>query len=279
MTKKLQFPVYYDVRGFGDKAKEYKDAIRKEFPESEEKFLEIGDLICGNAAVEIKTVNDFLASISDERLRHQPIHLKENFDHPLVLILGSLTDIIAQNIFNGVALKARLPPEELKYKTQLKLHDNAILGALIAIVVRHNIPVMLLEDLNVTSLFEYIEKTNPLYPAYVLECIDFVKLHQTEKHKYAHAFKAIHYFFEKANDGKIMRDNVFRRTPTMKDQQVGIVSQLPSVGGDISVNLLTEFKTIQNLFNQEAESLMKVDKVGPVIANRIHELVTREYFE
>ena len=279
MTKKLQCPVYYDVRGFGDKAKEYKDAIRKEFPDSEEKFLEIGDLICGNAAVEIKTVSDFLASISDERLRHQPIHLKENFNHPLVLILGSLTDIIAQNIFNGVALKARLPPEELKHKTQLKMHDNAILGALIAIVVRHKIPVMLLEDLNVTSLFEYIEKSNPLYPAYVLECIDFVKLHQTKKHKYAHAFKAIRYFFEKANDGKVMRDSVFRRTPTMKDQQVGIVSQLPSVGGDISVNLLTEFKTIQNLFNQEAETLMKVDKVGPIIADRIHELVTKEYFE
>ena len=278
MTKKLQYPVYYDVRGFGDKAKEYKDAIRKEFPEAEEKFLEIGDLICEHVGIEIKTVPDFLASITDERLRHQPIHLKENFEHPLVLILGSFTDIIAQNIFNGVALKHRLTPDELKGKTQLKIHENSILGVLTSLVVRHKIPVMLLEDLNVPSLFDYIEKTNSLYPAYVLECIDFVKLHQSEKYKYAHAFKAVRYFIEKANDGKVPRDNVFRRTPTMKDQQIGIVSQLPGVGEEISVNLLTDFKTIRNLFNQEPEALMKVDKVGPIIADHIHEIVTREYF-
>lgn len=278
LSKKLQYTVQYDTRGLGKKSDEYKNAIRREFPEAEEVQLPIGDLVCSNAGVEIKTVPDFLASITDGRFAHQPIHLKENFEHPLVLILGSLTDILAQNIFNGVALRARLPPEELKEKTQLKIHENAILGALIALVVRHKIPVMLLEDLNVPSLFDYIEKTNPLYPAYVLECIEFVKLHQTEKYKYAHAFKAIRYFFEKANDGKTPRDNVFRRTPTMKDQQVGIVSQLPGVGEDISINLLTEFKTIRNLFNQEPEALMKVDKVGPIIADHIHEIVTREYF-
>ena len=278
ITKKLPYPVQYDTRGLGKKAKEYKDAIKKEFPDAEEVVLPIADLVCGNAAVEIKTVPDFLKSISDDRLRHQPIHMKENFEHPLVLILGTLTDILAQNIFNGVYLKNRLTPEELEHKKQIRIHENSILGAIIALVVRHKIPVMLLEDLNVTSLFDYIDKSNPLYPAYVLECIDFVKLHQTEKHKYAHAFKAIQYFFEKANDGKVISDSVFRRTPTIKDQQIGIVSQLPKVGGDISINLLTEFKTIQNLFNQTPEALMEVDKVGPIIADRIHELVTREYF-
>lgn len=278
LSKKLPYPVQYDARGLGSKADEYKNAIRKEFPYAEEVVLPIADLVCGKAAVEIKTVPDFLKSISDDRLRHQPIHMKENFEHPLVLILGTLTDIIAQNIFNGVYLKHRLTPEELEHKKQIRIHENSILGALIALVVRHKIPVMLFEDLNVTSLFDYIDKSNPLYPAYVLECIDFAKLHQTEKYKFAHAFKAIHYFFEKANDGKVISNSVFRRTPTMKDQQIGIVSQLPSVGGDISISLLTEFKTIQNLFNQEPEALMKVDKVGPVIADRIHEIVTREYF-
>ena len=278
LAKKLPRPVQFDTRGLGIKAEEYKNAIKKEFPDAEEVVLPIADLVCGNAAVEIKTVPDFLASISDDRLRHQPIHMKENFEHPLVLILGSLTDILAQNIFNGVALKHRLTPEELKHKKQIRMHENSILGAINALVVRHKIPVMLFEDLNVTSLFDYIDKSDSLYPAYVLECIDFVKLQQTDKYKYAHAFKAVRYFIEKANDGKVISDSVFRRTPTMKDQQIGIVSQLPSVGGDISINLLTEFKTIQNLFNQEPEALKKVDKVGPVIANRIHELVTREYF-
>lgn len=277
MTKTLHCSIYYDTRGFGPKADEYKNAIRREFPNAEERFLEVGDLICGNAGIEIKTVPDFLASISDGRLKHQPVHLKENFSHPLFLILGSFTDILAQNILNGVALKSRLTPEEIEEKKQIRIHENSIFGALTSIVVRHKIPVMLLEDLNVGSLFSYIDNTNPLYPTYVLECIDFAKLWQTEKHKYIHAFRAVHYFIEKANDGKFPSDNIVRRTPSVADQQIGVVSQLPGVSGTLSVNLLTEFSSIQNLFNQTPEALMKVDKIGPVIAEHIHELVTRKF--
>lgn len=277
MTKTIKYPIYYDTRGFGPRAKEYKDAIKKEFVNAEETQLPVGDLVCGNACVEIKTVPDFLASISDQRLKHQPVHMKENFTHPLFLILGSFTDILAQNILNGVALKARLTPEELEEKKQIKIHENSIFGALTSIVVRHKIPVMLLEDLNVGSLFSYIDNTNSLYPAYVLECIDFAKLWQTEKHKYIHAFKSIYYFIEKANDGKAPSDNIMRRTPSVADQQIGLVSQLPNVSGTLSVNLLTEFGSIQNLFNQTPEALMSVNKVGPIIAEHIYELVTREF--
>ncbi|MCK4665848.1 hypothetical protein KAU33_03820 [Candidatus Dependentiae bacterium] len=279
MTKTLPCQIYYDTRGFGPKAKEYKDAIRREFPNAEEKFLEVGDLICGNAGIELKTVPDFLASISDGRLKHQPVHLKENFTHPMILILGSFTDILAQNILNGVALKSKLSPEELEEKKQIKIHENSIFGALTSIVVRHKISVMLLEDLNIGSLFNYIDNTNPLYPAYVLECMDFAKLWQTEKHKYIHAFRAVHYFIEKANDGKPPSDNIMRRTPSVADQQVGLVSQLPGVSGTLSVKLLTEFNSIQNLFNQNPEALMEVDKIGPIIADHIHELVTRKFIE
>lgn len=278
MNNKITLPIQYDTRGLGDRATEYKDAILREFPSAELVQLPIADLVCGSAAIEIKTVPDFLASISDGRLAHQPVHMKEQFEYPLFLILGSLTDIIAQNLFNGVALKHRLEPEELKHKRQIRIHENSILAALSAIVVRHKIPVMLLEDFNMTSLFDYIDKKNPLYPAYVLECIDFVKLYKTEDYKYIHAFKAIRYFIEKANDGKTASNNVFRRTPSMKDQQIGIVSQLPSVGRDLSVKLLTDFKTVQNLFNQTPEKLTEVDGVGTIIAERIHEIVTREYY-
>ena len=279
LTKTIPYPIYYDTRGFGPKADEYKDAIRREFPNAEEMVLPVADLVCGNAGIEIKTVPDFLASISDQRLKHQPVHLKENFTYPMILILGSFTDILAQNIFNGVALKARLTQEELEEKKQIKIHENSIFGAFTSIIVRHKIPVMLLEDLNISSFFNYIDDTNPLYPAYVSECIDFAKLWQTNKHKYIHAFRAVRYFMTKANDGKPPSNNIVRRTPSIADQQIGLVSQLPNVSGTLSVNLLTEFSSIQNLFNQTPEALMKVDKVGPIIAEHIHELVIRKFIK
>lgn len=275
-------PIYYDTRGFGPKAEEYKNAIKREFPEAEETFLEVGDLVSSRCGIEIKTVPDFLASITDERLRYQPVHLKENFEYPMVLILGSFTDIIAQNILNGVALKSKLKyeltEEELK-KKQIRIHENSIFGALIAIVVRHKIPVMLFEDINIGSLFTYIDKTNDFYPEYVLECIEFAKLYQTNERKYLHAFRAVHYFINKANDGKVASDNVMRRTPSVADQQSSLVMQLPNIGKEISINLLTEFQSIQNLFNQTPDELIKVDKVGPVIAERVYELITRKFIK
>ncbi len=279
MTKTIPCQIFYDTRGFGPKAEEYKDAIKREFPNAEEKLLEVGDLVCGHAGIEIKTIPDFLASISDGRLDHQPIHLKENFEHPLILILGSFTDIMAQNILNGVMLKSKLTEEELGKKKQIRIHENSIFGALTSIVVRHKIPIMLLEDLNVGALFTYIDKTNKHYPAYVLECIEFAKLWQTDKHKYVHAFKAIHYFIEKANDGKPPSDNIMRRTPSVDDQQINLVSQLPNVSKVLSVKLLNEFGSIQRLFNQTPDDLVKIDKVGPVIADHIYELVTREFIK
>jgi len=172
MTKTIPCLIQYDTRGFGPKAKEYKDAIIREFPNAELAQLPIGDLVCGNACIELKTIPDFLSSITDGRLAHQPVHMKENFSHPLILILGSFTDILAQNIYNGVYLKSRLTPEELKDKKQIRIHENSIFATLVAIVVRHKVPVMLLEDLNVGSLFAYINHDDPLYPKYMLECMD-----------------------------------------------------------------------------------------------------------
>ena len=277
MTKTIPCAIQYDTRGLGPKASEYKNAIKREFVNAEEKVLPIGDLICGNACIEIKTVPDFLSSITDGRLAYQPVHMKENFSHPLILILGSFTDIIGQNIFNGVHLKSRLTPEEITDQKQIRIHENSIFATLVAIVVRHKVPVMLLEDLNLAALFSYIDNDDPLYPRYMLECLDFIKLYQTQDNKYIHAFKAVHYFIEKANDGKVSSDNIMRRTPSIADQQTNLVSQLPNVSGKLSVNLLTEFGSIRNLFNQTDEALVGVDKVGPVIANRIHELVNREF--
>lgn len=282
MTNTNLYPIYYDTRGFGPKAEEYKKAIRREFPEAEENQIEVGDLICGNAGIEIKTVPDFLASITDGRLIHQPVHLKENFACPMFLILGTFTDIIAQNILNGVALKSKLKyelTEEQLKKKQIRIHENSILGALIAIVVRHKIPVMLFEDINVKSLFTYIDKTNDFYPEYILECMEFAKLYQINDRKYLHAFKAIHYFIDKANDGKVASNNVMRRTPSVADQQSSLVMQLPNIGKELSINLLTEFGSIQNLFNQTPDELIKVDKVGTVIAERMYELITRKFIK
>jgi ERCC4-type nuclease len=55
--------------------------------------LETGDFICGDIAIERKTINDLAASIVDKRLFTQTERMRNNFSYHYVLINGRLQDV------------------------------------------------------------------------------------------------------------------------------------------------------------------------------------------
>ncbi|MDM7935114.1 MAG: ERCC4 domain-containing protein, partial [Methanothrix sp.] len=64
---------------------------------------------------------------------------------------------------------------------------------------------------------------------------------------------------------------------TLKEQQEYPVSAIPSVGPAVARNLLCHFGTVERIMTASKEELQQVDLVGPVIAERIRELVSGEY--
>ncbi len=79
-----------------------------------------------------------------------------------------------------------------------------------------------------------------------------------------------------------------KRPPLMKtavkpsslaEEQLHLVSQIPKINIRIATNLLREFSTIRNIFNQDQDSLRKVKGIGPKLANHIDLLVNTPFEE
>ncbi|MGM5487637.1 MAG: DEAD/DEAH box helicase [Nanobdellota archaeon] len=68
-----------------------------------------------------------------------------------------------------------------------------------------------------------------------------------------------------------------RKPVTHKELQEHVVSSLPGVGGLLAKDLLTHFGTIKNLATASEEELKKVNKVGPVIAQKLTDLFNEPY--
>jgi ERCC4-related helicase len=64
---------------------------------------------------------------------------------------------------------------------------------------------------------------------------------------------------------------------TLKEQQEYLVSAIPSVGPAVARNLLKHFGSVEKIMTAPAEDLLKVDLVGPKIAERIRELAGGAY--
>lgn len=56
-----------------------------------------------------------------------------------------------------------------------------------------------------------------------------------------------------------------------------ILEGFPNIGPKLAENLLNEFKTIKNVINASQEKLEKVEKIGSKTAERIKEIVEKEY--
>lgn len=68
-----------------------------------------------------------------------------------------------------------------------------------------------------------------------------------------------------------------KREMSLKEWQEFIIAALPGVGGTLARPLLREFKSVKNIVNASSEDLQKVEKIGPVKAKKIKDVVDGEY--
>ncbi len=123
-----------------------------------------------------------------------------------------------------------------------RLHPNSVRGALASVTTDFGIPVITVDDGVETALL----------------VIAYARREQSE----------------------LKRPVVLtarKKSLTDADFMESIMASFPNVGAQIAINLLRHFKTLRNIFNASEDELTKVEKVGPVIAKRIIELITKEY--
>lgn len=184
--------------------------------------LEVGDyLLSKNVCVERKTVKDFVNSIIDKRLFQQAKDLTENFKKPIIVIEG------AEDIF-----------------TQRNIHPNAIRGAIAALAIDFNIPIIQTEDADETAQMLYF----------------------IAKREQLGQIKPV------ALRGK-------RSGLTFEQQQEFLVEGLPLVGPTLAKSLLKKFGSVEKVFTASEMELKKVPKVGEKKAKKIRDVISKIYGE
>lgn len=88
------------------------------------KRIDTGDYVWvkGDVCIERKTINDFCTSVMDKRMENQAKRMKRKYKHCYVLISGRIKD--------------RISP----------IHDNAIVGMMVSLLVKHDIKVLCVDD-------------------------------------------------------------------------------------------------------------------------------------
>ncbi|MEK6983091.1 MAG: DEAD/DEAH box helicase [Nanoarchaeota archaeon] len=124
------------------------------------------------------------------------------------------------------------------------IHHNAIIGMMATIAVSYGIPI--------------IQTRNFKDTAALLQIIAKREQGETSKDFSLHAD---------------------RKPATLKEQQEYLVSSLPGINLTLSKPLLKHFKTIKNLVNASEKELQEVDKIGPIKAKQIKDVVEGEYRE
>ncbi|MCH8329763.1 MAG: hypothetical protein IIB81_05240 [Nanoarchaeota archaeon] len=122
------------------------------------------------------------------------------------------------------------------------VHSNAIRGMLAAITVGYGVPILYTKNFKDTAqLFNIIAKREQ---------------EETSKDFSLHPEK---------------------KAMSIKDMQEYIISSLPGVGAGLSKPLLKYFKSVKNVINAEQKELEKVEKIGKKKAERIKDIVDRDY--
>ena len=92
--------------------------LKRKGAEVEINTLEVGDYILSNdVAIERKTISDFLQSLIDRRLFQQAQNMVANFNKPLFIVEGDLTEIYSLRNINANAIRAAISSLVLDYKT------------------------------------------------------------------------------------------------------------------------------------------------------------------
>ncbi|MEK6957557.1 MAG: DEAD/DEAH box helicase [archaeon] len=131
-------------------------------------------------------------------------------------------------------------PEEL-YTTR-NIHENAIRGILASIALNYRVPILYTRDEEETARFLY-------------------QIARREQ-------------LGKENE---IRLRVGRKGLTTKEQQQFMVEGFPLVGPNLAKALLKKFGTIRAIVNATLKELQEVDKMGPIKAKKIHEVLNAYY--
>ena len=122
------------------------------------------------------------------------------------------------------------------------VHANAIRGMLAAITVSYGVPILYTKNFKDTAqLLNIIAKR------------------------------------EQEETGKDFSLHPQKKASSIKEQQEYIISSLPGVGSALAKPLLKYFKSVKNVINAEQKELEKVEKIGEKKAERIKDIVDREY--
>jgi Fanconi anemia group M protein len=182
--------------------------------------LEVGDYILSDrVCAERKTVEDFLQSIIDGRLLGQAAELKRNFECPILILEGNV-DIYAHR----------------------NIHPNAIRGALAALAVGFNIPVLPSRGEEDTAEILYA----------------IAKREQEEEHR-----------------GISLRGE--KRPMNLNERQQYVLESLPSVSSVLAKRLLEKFDTVQKAMNATEKELMEVDGIGDKKSEDIIKVIRSSY--
>ena len=216
MVEMEEVTIYVDNRELNSKVV----AVLKNRCTVHEKQLHVGDyLLSKRVAVERKTVGDFISSMVDGRLFKQLAELKENFAYPILLIEG-----------NGL------------YETERKVHPNAIRGAIAAVAIDFNVPILWTQNaLETAEMLVAIAKR------------------------------------EQLDNGKKNAVRGRKKAKSMNDHQEILISGLPNINTQTAKKLLKHFETPQKVFTASEEDLKKMDGMGPKKARRIRSVLTKKY--
>jgi len=122
------------------------------------------------------------------------------------------------------------------------VHANAIRGMLAAITVSYGVPILYTKNFKDTAqLFNIIAKR------------------------------------EQEETGKDFSLHPEKKNLSIKEQQEYIISSLPGVGSGLAKPLLKYFKSVKNVINAEQKELKEVEGIGEKKAEKIKEIVDREY--
>ena len=122
------------------------------------------------------------------------------------------------------------------------VHHNAILGMMATIAVSYGIPIIQTRDFKETAaLIQIIARR------------------------------------EQEESGSNFSLHAGRKPPTLKEQQEYVISSLPGINLTLAKPLLNHFKTVKNIVNAGQEQLQEVEKIGPLKAKQIKDVVEGEY--
>ena len=187
--------------------------------EVEARQLGVGDYILSDrVGIERKSSADFLQSIVDKRLLSQAKQLIETFERPVLILEGG--DLYSQRA----------------------IHPNAIRGALAALTVEFNIPILPTEDEKETAeILVAIAKREQIGEA---------------------------------------REVAIRGGPkvmTLPQQQRFVVEGLPGISAVLAKRLLTYFGTVKEVMTAKEKELCQVHGIGLEKAKRIRRVLNSKY--